>query len=107
MTDERVWVEDRDWRVPSQYRKCRRLRCPNAPVADCPCHSWARSRGWRPRGFRRGGLSCCQARLCQLDRPMTDTTRLAEIEARAAAATAGPWEVVERASAAGMTRCRR
>ncbi len=36
VSDERarVWVEDRAWRVPSWYSKCRQRSCPNPPMAD-------------------------------------------------------------------------
>jgi hypothetical protein len=40
--DDYVWVEDRGWRVPSGYSKCRQIRCPNPPVADLSRHSYAR-----------------------------------------------------------------
>ncbi len=36
--EELVWVEDREWRVPSRHLKCRWggrwSSCPNPPVAD-------------------------------------------------------------------------
>jgi hypothetical protein len=29
-----VWVEDRSWRTPSQYTRCRMQGCSQPPVAD-------------------------------------------------------------------------
>lgn len=47
MTDERVWVEDRDWRVPSMYGRCRHTTkgggCPNIPSADLARKAYRRT----------------------------------------------------------------
>jgi hypothetical protein len=54
---ERVWIPDRDWRVPSRYTRCRRrltnahsqglVMCPNPPVADLNrAHGANRSSWW-------------------------------------------------------------
>ena len=46
---EWVWVPDRDWRVPSQYTRCRTSNtypCWNSPVADLQRTDWKKRPRW-------------------------------------------------------------
>ncbi len=50
MSSERVWVEDRSWRTPSAYGRCRFRAayqpCPNPPAADVRRRAGKGERWW-------------------------------------------------------------
>jgi hypothetical protein len=63
--DERFLESEADWRVPSQYQRCRRPRCYQPPVADM-------NRGRHPRTGRTRWSAYCAWHLRSINREIRD-----------------------------------